>query len=85
MKTRGHDFSAVEVDVTDFESCQRAIATVQADQGPVDVLVNNAGITRDMTFRRMDKTAQGRNRSCSASIRPSTCDGRRGIARGSGP
>jgi acetoacetyl-CoA reductase len=55
MKSQGHDFSAVEVDVADFESCQRAIAKIQADSGPVDVLVNNAGITRDMTFRKMDK------------------------------
>ena len=57
MKTQGHDFSAVDVDVADFDSCQRAIARVQGETGPVDVLVNNAGITRDMTFRKMDKAA----------------------------
>ena len=55
MKGRGHDFYAVQVDVTDFDSCQRAVAKIQADVGPVDVLVNNAGITKDATFRKMGK------------------------------
>jgi acetoacetyl-CoA reductase len=57
MKKQGHEFAAFEVDVADFESCQRAAATIQAEVGPVDVLVNNAGITRDMTFRKMDKAS----------------------------
>jgi acetoacetyl-CoA reductase len=55
MKKQGHNFHAVEVDVSDFESCQKAVAQISSEIGPVDVLVNNAGITRDMTFRRMDK------------------------------
>ena len=55
MKQQGHDFKSVEVDVADFESCKRAIAQVASENGPVDVLVNNAGITRDMTFKKMDK------------------------------
>jgi acetoacetyl-CoA reductase len=57
MKRQGHNFSAVEVDVGDYESCQGAIKKVVSEAGPVDVLVNNAGITRDMTFRKMDKSA----------------------------
>ena len=57
MKKQGHDFSAVGVDVADYESCQKAVAKISADIGPVDVLVNNAGITRDMTFRKMDKAS----------------------------
>jgi acetoacetyl-CoA reductase len=57
MKRHGHDFAAVEVDVADFESCQRAVKKIESELGPVDVLVNNAGITRDMTFRKMDKAA----------------------------
>jgi acetoacetyl-CoA reductase len=57
MKKQGHNFSAFEADVADYESCQRGIAKIEAEVGPVDVLVNNAGITRDMTFRKMDKAA----------------------------
>jgi len=41
----GFDFQAVPVDVTNYESCQQAIAKINKDVGPVDVLVNNAGIT----------------------------------------
>jgi acetoacetyl-CoA reductase len=55
MKKQGYEFRAVPVDVTNFESCQQAIAQITKDVGPVDVLVNNAGITRDTTFRKMDQ------------------------------
>jgi acetoacetyl-CoA reductase len=46
--------SAYKWDVADFESCQSGVAKVEAELGPVDVLVNNAGITRDGTMKRMD-------------------------------
>ncbi len=40
-------------DVSDFEQCQSNIAQIEADLGPVEVLVNNAGITRDATLHKM--------------------------------
>jgi acetoacetyl-CoA reductase len=40
-------------DVSSYESCKDGIAKVEADLGPVDVLVNNAGITRDGMFHKM--------------------------------
>ena len=55
MKKRGYDFRAYPADVADFDSCAACLKKVQAEVGPVDVLVNNAGITRDMTFKKMTK------------------------------
>ena len=39
--------------VADYDACVEGIAKVEADLGPVDVLVNNAGITRDGMFHKM--------------------------------
>ena len=55
-KDMGFDFKAYECDVADYDSAQACIARIQDEVGLVDVLVNNAGITRDMTFKKMDKT-----------------------------
>ncbi|WP_029004025.1 acetoacetyl-CoA reductase [Azorhizobium doebereinerae] len=44
---------AFKWDVSDFEACKAGVAKVEAELGPVEILVNNAGITRDATLHRM--------------------------------
>jgi acetoacetyl-CoA reductase len=40
-------------DVSHYEDCKKGVAQVEAEVGPIDVLVNNAGITRDAPFHKM--------------------------------
>lgn len=42
-------------DVADFEACKAAVAKIEAEVGPIEILVNNAGITRDGTLKRMTR------------------------------
>lgn len=49
--------SAYKWSVADYEACKAGIAEVEAALGPVDVLVNNAGITRDGMFHKMTPQA----------------------------
>ncbi len=41
--------------VADYDACVTGIASVEADIGPVEVLINNAGITRDAPFHKMSR------------------------------
>jgi acetoacetyl-CoA reductase len=49
----GFSFAAYKIDVADFASCQSGVMSVIADKGRVDILINNAGITRDATLKKM--------------------------------
>jgi acetoacetyl-CoA reductase len=53
MKRQGYDIPVVACDVTDFDSVAEAVKTLEGKIGPVDILVNAAGITRDTTLRKM--------------------------------
>jgi acetoacetyl-CoA reductase len=56
MKGMGFsDIHAYQCDVTDTAACAAMLAKAQAEVGAVDVLVNNAGITRDGTFKKQTK------------------------------
>ncbi|MCM2307807.1 MAG: beta-ketoacyl-ACP reductase [Sulfuritalea sp.] len=55
MKAEGFDFIAAEADVTDYDACAAMVRKIEAEVGPIDVLINNAGITRDSVFKKMDK------------------------------
>ncbi len=46
--------SVYRFDVADFDQCADSVSQIETDLGPVGILVNNAGITRDGTLHRMD-------------------------------
>ena len=44
------------LDVTDFDACRAFAEKIQAEHGGIDILINAAGITRDTTLRKMEKS-----------------------------
>lgn len=46
--------AAFKFDVSDFDACQEGVAAIEKELGSVDIMVNNAGITRDGTMHKMD-------------------------------
>lgn len=55
MQALGHEVAASEGNVADWDSTKAAFDKAKAEIGPIDVLVNNAGIARDIVFHKMDK------------------------------
>ncbi|MEJ2404341.1 MAG: acetoacetyl-CoA reductase [Candidatus Thiodiazotropha sp.] len=60
---------AYKFDVSDFKAVEEGVARIEADLGPVEILINNAGITRDttmpkMTFEQWDQVIQTNLTSC---------------------
>lgn len=55
MKAQGYLIDMYEADVTDYDSVGAMIEKIETEVGPIDTLVNNAGITRDGRFSKMTK------------------------------
>ena len=55
--TKRTGIAAYKWDVADYDACQAGCAQVAADLGPVDIVVNNAGITRDGTILKLTYAA----------------------------
>ena len=53
QKAQGYEFHASVGNVADWQSTVDAFAKAKAEHGPIDVLVNNAGITRDARLQKM--------------------------------
>jgi len=53
LKSEGLDIAVFPGDVSDVDSARTLVETITADVGPIDILINNAGITHDSTFHRM--------------------------------
>jgi acetoacetyl-CoA reductase len=53
LNEKGIHIDMFEGDVSSFESCGKMIQQIEIEVGSIDVLVNNAGITRDTAFRKM--------------------------------
>jgi acetoacetyl-CoA reductase len=50
-----HGIAVKKFDVGDFETCRSAVQSIVAEYGPIEIVVNNAGITRDGTMLRMNR------------------------------
>ena len=55
MASLNLEIDLVQGDVTDYDSVSRMVRQIEDEIGPVDVLINNAGITRDVRFAKMSK------------------------------
>jgi acetoacetyl-CoA reductase len=53
MAEFGDEVAFESLNVADFTACAALIAKIEADHGPIDILVNAAGITRDTSLRKM--------------------------------
>ena len=53
--SKANGINVYRFNVGDFDACETSIAQITADLGPIEVLVNNAGITRDAPFHKMSR------------------------------
>ncbi|HBE69791.1 MAG TPA: beta-ketoacyl-ACP reductase [Planctomycetaceae bacterium] len=57
LQSKGHDAECYRADVGDREQVNAMCRTIESKQGPTEVLVNNAGVTRDVLFMMMQARA----------------------------
>lgn len=57
MKSKGYDFEIAGSDVSDYDSSKAMIVDIEKRVGPIDILVNCAGITKDRTLKKMPPEA----------------------------
>jgi len=50
-----HGIAVKKFDVCDYDACEKATSEIVAEYGPIEIVVNNAGITRDGTMLRMKR------------------------------
>lgn len=55
VRGKGFEIPIYQADVSDYATCAAFVAEVEAELGPVAILVNNAGITKDGMFKKMDR------------------------------
>lgn len=53
MTKEGFSFRLYKCDVADFDATQKAVKSIVQDLGPIQILINNAGLTRDCSLRKM--------------------------------
>ena len=51
----GYDVSVIAADVSSFDECEKMVREIESIAGPIDILVNAAGITRDKTLRNLEQ------------------------------
>lgn len=57
QKSQGYDIALAYADVSNFNDCERLVKELMEHHGRIDVLVNNAGITKDSTLKKMSLSA----------------------------
>ena len=53
--TEATGIPAIKFDAGDYEACEKAVKQIESDHGAIEVLVNNAGITRDSTISKQSR------------------------------